>query len=80
MQGLTHFELARTTDVSSRPTQVGDRISNPKGNELHIVMSKACWTKALTGLMMSAQTAKSAIVEVRLDGSNLPNVTLVDGN
>ena len=30
--------------------------------------------------MMTAQTANSAIVEVHLDGSILPNVTLVDGN
>jgi len=43
-------------------------------------MSKACWTIALTGLLMTAQTANSAIVEVHLDGSILPNVTLVDGN
>ena len=43
-------------------------------------MSKACRTIALTGLMMTVQTANSAIVEVRLDDSILPNVTLVDGN
>ena len=80
MQGLPDIEQARTTDVSLRPTQVGDRMSNPYGKELHIVMSKACRTIALTGLMMTAQTANSAIVEVHLDGSLLPNVTLVDGN
>ena len=43
-------------------------------------MSKACRTIALTGLMMIIQTVNSAIVEVRLDDSILPNVTLVDGN
>ena len=43
-------------------------------------MSKACLTIAHTGLMMTAQTANSAIVEVHLDGSILPCVTLVDGN
>ena len=43
-------------------------------------MSKASRTIALTGLMMTVQTANSAIVEVRLDDSILPNVTLVDGN
>ena len=32
------------------------------------------------GPMMTAQTANSAIVEVHLDGSILPNVTLVDSN
>ena len=45
-----------------------------------MVMSKASRTIALTGLMMTVQTANSAIVEVRLDDSILPNVTLVDGN
>ena len=43
-------------------------------------MSKACRTIALTGLMMTVQTANSAIVEVRLDDGILPNVTLFDGN
>ena len=45
-----------------------------------MMKSKACLILALTGLMMITPLARSAIVEVRLDGSILPNATLVDGN
>jgi len=42
--------------------------------------SKACQILALTCLMMITPLARSAIVEVRLDGSILPNATLIDGS
>ena len=45
-----------------------------------MMKSKACLILALTGLMMITPLARSAIVEVRLDGSILTNATLVDGN
>ena len=44
------------------------------------MIRKAFRTLLLAGLVITSQLANSAIVEVRLDGTPLPNTTLFDGN